>query len=95
MELPEYQSRVRDLVCLPSVDDVVEGKKPLIPKREKKDFHEKTGNNQNQRKGGSRGNERNQRGKTGDKTGGRDTDYISGGSVGTSMADLLKDFKFN
>ncbi len=89
MELPEYQGRVRDLVCLPSAEDVVEGKRPLVQEGGRQDFRGKPGNQKNQGKGNFKGNGK---GKNKNSGGG---DYSSGGSAGTSMAELLKGFKFN
>lgn len=91
MELGEYQSRVRDLVCLPGVEDVIEGKPAVSQKSNKGSFERKQNPNTSGGNGKFQGGGKNQRRENGGKAGGRS--YSSGGSAGTSLGDLMKGFK--
>lgn len=95
MDQREYQNRVTSLVCLPTVEDVVEGKKIFVQNNERKDFKDRKDNNRNYGNSSYQGGNRNQKRDKGTRTDNQSRAYSSGGNASTSMGDLFKGLKFD
>lgn len=98
MELREYQPRVKNLVCLPAVKDVVEGNAAVVQKAEKKNFENKWKNDKGQENKDFQANSRKQNGKKNNYANRADSqnrEYSSGGNATTSLGSLFKGIKLD